>query len=488
MMLDKAPGKKRLWIVFGGFAAALALAILALVLLVDINRYKPRLESAASEALGLKVRIRGEMKVEFFPPLGLSLADLEVRRDSEDVLRVERVRARLEILPLLWGQVRIRGLGFVRPVLPIQRTSAGPFDFERYLYRPLRNAREVLPGTFDRLEEISATGGKISYVSKDQAIRIDADGIDLAIHDVVFRGMFGDDPFRNVSFTGTAKVARAAIGNAEASVIDCGLKAKNGNYEIQTATLQAFGGTGEGSIWVNLEESIPMIQARYSLKGFRVEQLSAEFGRKRGVLNGTADLSANLFMKGEHPDEWARTATGDVSWTGNDLAGLDFDPDAILSASGEGKGISFARTASLLLPTPPFPAAAGDLTGRDILGKNGEGEGTVRALASTWTVKNGVFEAKDVAFATKRYRLALTGTIDLPGERFDDVTVALVDDRGCVLTGQTIRGPFRVYRVAEAPVSPKKAPPGQNPTGKSEETIPRKECEVFYAGSVTPPE
>ena len=280
-----------MWVVFGGIAAALALAILALVFLADVNRYKPRLESAASKALGLEVRIRGEMNIEFFPSLGLSLAGIEVHRASEEVLRVDKVQARLKILPLLWGQVHIRGLGLVRPALPIQRTSGGPFDFERYLYRPLQKVREGLPGTFDRLEEISATGGKVSYVSNDHATRMDADGIDLAIRD-----------------------------------IDFGLKAKNGNYEIQPVTLQAFDGTGEGSMWVHLAESIPLVQAQYSLKRFRVEQLFAGFGRTRGVLTGTAELSANLFMKGDHPDEWAGTATGDVSWTGNDLASIDFDP------------------------------------------------------------------------------------------------------------------------------------------------------------------
>ena len=250
-MRNKAPGKKRLWVVFGGIAAALALAILALVFLADVNRYKPRLESAASKALGLEVRIRGEMNIEFFPSLGLSLAGIEVHRDSEEVLRVDKVQARLKILPLLWGQVHIRGLGLVRPALPIQRTSGGPFDFERYLYRPLQKVREGLPGTFDRLEEISATGGKVSYVSNDHATRMDADGIDLAIRD-----------------------------------IDFGLKAKNGNYEIQPVTLQAFDGTGEGSMWVHLAESIPLVQAQYSLKRFRVEQLFAGFGRKRGGPHG----------------------------------------------------------------------------------------------------------------------------------------------------------------------------------------------------------
>ena len=487
-MMKKTRGKKRALVVIVWIATALALSILALVLFVDLNRYKPRLESAASRALGLGVRIRGEMKIEFLPSFGLSLADLEIQRDREEVLRVDRVRARLKIFPLLWGRVRVRGLGLARPGLRIQRTSVGPFDFERYLYRPLRNSREVLPGIFDRLEEISATGGKVSYVSNDNATRIDADGIDLAIRDIVFRGTFGEDPFRNVSFTGTVKVARAVLGIAEGSDIDCGLKAKNGNYEIQPVTLRAFGGTGEGGVRIHLAESISLIQVRYSLTRFRVEQLFSGFGRKRGGLNGTADLSANLSMKGEVPDEWAGTVTGDVSWTGNDLASIDFDPDAILSAAGEGKGSPFARAAAILLSSPPFTKAAVELSGRDIPRKDTEGSGPVRALASTWTVKNGVFEAKDVAFATKRHRLALTGMIDLRVEEFDNVTAALVDNRGCTLTGQTIRGPFRHFRIAWATVSPKQAPPGQIPMGKSEETIRREECEVFYAGSVPPPE
>ena len=39
----------------------LAVALAAVVLFVDLDRYKPRLEAAASEALGLEVRIRGRI-------------------------------------------------------------------------------------------------------------------------------------------------------------------------------------------------------------------------------------------------------------------------------------------------------------------------------------------------------------------------------------------------------------------------------------------
>lgn len=47
---------------------------------------------------------------------------------------------------------------------------------------------------------------------------------------------------------------------------------------------------------------------------------------------------------------------------------------------------------------------------------------------------------------------ATASTIRLPCERFDDATVDLVDDKGCAITGQTIRGPFRVFLTSGAPV------------------------------------
>jgi uncharacterized protein involved in outer membrane biogenesis len=470
--MEMSPGKKRALLVIGGIVAALALAIAAVVLFVDFNRYKPRFETEASRALGLEVRIRGDMDVALSPPLGLTLAGIEVARNGEDVLRVERMRAGLKILPLFLGRIRFRELGFVRPELFIRRTTSGPFDFERYLYRPLQKAREILPGSFDRIDGISVTGGKISYSGTDPASRARLENVDLAIRDVAFPKTSGDELFRNVSFAGTVTAARAAIGNAEFSGISCGVTTKNGNYEIDPVSMQAFGGTGEGSVWVNLSVATPLVQVRYSITGFDIGSLFAASGRKRGILEGKVDHSANLFMKGGTPDALARTMTGDISWKGSDLTVPDFDPDVLLSASGKKKYFSLAQMRTFLLPGPPFPAAARGLSVPDNATGTDGGEGPVRTLVSTWTAKNGVFR----------------GRIDLPGGRFDDITVALVDDRGCPLAGQTIRGPFRLPRIALATAAKPKKPDGEKPVAKSKEPAPEEGCEVFYAGSVPPPE
>ncbi len=470
----EAKKRKRWLLTIGGIVAALALAVLAVVLLVDVNRYKPRLEAAASRALGLEVRILGDMTIAYFPPTGLTLAYVRIVRGEEDVLRVEKIRVGLKILPLLRGRIRFRELTFDQPALFIRRTSSGPFDYERYLSRPLRNAGEALPGTLDSIDAISVSGGRISYAGKDPAIRADAEGLDLAIRDVAFQGDSGDGLFRNVSFAGTVNAARMTIGNVEASGFACGVSAKNGNYEFDPVTLHSFGGEGEGNLWVYMTEAVPLVQVRYSLAGSRIESFFASPGRDHAPLEGTVDLSANLFMKGEDPGAMAATLTGEISWAGSDLSIPGFDPDALLSGSGEIKEGPLPRTGALLLSVPPFAGAAGGLSSPDHATETAGGNGLVRRFVSTWSVENGVYEAKDVALATTRHRLALTGRIDLPAGRFDGITVALVDDKGCALSGRTVEGPFQ---------SPK-----DTPLARPKEVAPGEGCEVFYEGSVPPPE
>ncbi|MGA7105184.1 MAG: AsmA family protein [Candidatus Deferrimicrobiaceae bacterium] len=485
--MAKRKGKNRALLITAGILAVLALAVLALVLFVDIGRFRPRLETEASRILGLDVQIRGEMKIEYFPPLGVSLADIHVTRRGATVVRVERMRAGLKILPLLWGRVRFREVELIRPQLSLLRTGSGSFDFERYITRPFRTAREALPGNLDSVDRLSVSGGIVSYTSKDSSIRAEVDGLELVMRDITF-GEPSGDLFRTVSFSGNVKAARTALGTWEASPLAWEMTGKDGNYEIGPIALQAFGGTGEGSVWINLSVLTPLVHIQFSQTGSDIEQLYTAAGGKRWLLAGKADLSFNLFMKGEDPDALVKTMIGDISWKGNDLKVPDFDPDARLSAMRKGESALLARMGALLLPGPLFTAAAEGLLGPDTKGgKEGE-EGLVRTLASNWTVKDGMFEAEDVALATKGHRVALTGRIDLPGGQFDNIAVALVDDRGCARAGQTIQGAFRLPQIAETITAKGKEPTGETPVGEAMEAAPGGECKVFYAGTVPSPE
>ncbi|HEX2719779.1 MAG TPA: AsmA family protein, partial [Candidatus Deferrimicrobium sp.] len=63
----------------GELFALLILAAVALVLFVDVNAHKPRLEAAASDALGMEVRIGGRLGIGLFPGFHVTLEDVHIR-------------------------------------------------------------------------------------------------------------------------------------------------------------------------------------------------------------------------------------------------------------------------------------------------------------------------------------------------------------------------------------------------------------------------
>ena len=110
------------------------------------------------------------------------------------------------------------------------------------------------------------------------------------------------------------------------------------------------------------------------------------------------------------------------------------------------------------------------------------GSSRIRALVSDWKVERGIAQAKDVAMATNENRIALMGSLDFADERFNDVTVAVVDGEGCAKVRQKIRGPFRKPEVEKVSVLQSVAGPVLN-LFKQTKKLLGGQCEVFYAGS-----
>ena len=113
-----------------------------------------------------------------------------------------------------------------------------------------------------------------------------------------------------------------------------------------------------------------------------------------------------------------------------------------------------------------------------------EGRSEIRTLVSDWKVERGVAQAQDVAMATKQNRVALKGGLDFVNERFVDVTVALIDTKGCIKAKQTIQGAFK-QPVVENPSAIKSLTgPVVKLLKQVKHLFPGSACEVFYSGSV----
>ena len=82
----------------GGFAGLLVLVALALLLFVDVNAYKPRLEAAASETLGMEVSVDGRLGVGFFPGLHVTLEDAHIHNRGADLASARHSRLGIDLL------------------------------------------------------------------------------------------------------------------------------------------------------------------------------------------------------------------------------------------------------------------------------------------------------------------------------------------------------------------------------------------------------
>ena len=116
-----------------------------------------------------------------------------------------------------------------------------------------------------------------------------------------------------------------------------------------------------------------------------------------------------------------------------------------------------------------------------------EGRSEIRTVVSDWKVERGVAYSQDVAMATNENRVAVQGELDFVNQRFNHMSVALIDDKGCIRAQQQIHGDFQKPVLAKASTAKSLAGPVASLLKKLGSLFPGGECEVFYAGSVAPP-
>ena len=89
--------------------------------------------------------------------------------------------------------------------------------------------------------------------------------------------------------------------------------------------------------------------------------------------------------------------------------------------------------------------------------------------------------------ATKENRIALQGRLDFVNHEFDEVTMALVDSKGCVTVQQKISGTFQNPAMEKPNLVTSLAGPALRLLKQGGDLLSGGHCDVFYAGSVAAP-
>jgi uncharacterized protein involved in outer membrane biogenesis len=454
------------------------LAVGAAVLLADSNVYKARLEATASEALAMEVSIGGRLRIGLSPGLLVTLEDVHIRNRGEDVASAKEVRLGIELLPLLNREVRIETVALTSAKISLGWDRDGRFNLDRP-----EGAGGSLP-TLDWLN-VSVSDGTLVYADKRFGEAFEAGNCRLDAHRLRFSGVEASNLLKDLSFTAELACGQVRSDRFTASDLKLSADAKTGVFDLEPITARVFGTQGSGSIRADFSGAVPLYHVRYSLPQFPIEEFFKTLSPQT-VATGRMDFSATLSMQGKTVKEMRQTAKGQVSLGGKNLTlnGSDLDRDFARFESSQHFNLVdvgaffFAGPLGLLVTKGYNFASIFQGTG---------GSSDIRTLVSDWKVERGVAHAQDVAMATKENRVALQGGLDFAGDRFDDVTVALIDAKGCAKVRQKISGTFK-NPVVERPNRIKAlSGPALRLLKNGSDLLLGEPCEVFYTGLVAAP-
>ena len=230
--------RRRGLLIAGGVVALIIIAGVVAALLFDINSYKAKFETAASEATGVDVKINGKMGLSFFP-FGVSAKNIHVTNEGTDILSLESLKLGVKVVPLLKGQLDATRCVLVKPAFTIVKNAEGKYNFEG---KPTKG-----PGVAFSLNDLKLSEGALSYLDKRTGEKTELKGVNLAV--------------KNLSVADTSseiiKNSRSRAASVCRELLRKDLKIENikgpvevgkGVYSFKPLTMDALGGKGEGDL------------------------------------------------------------------------------------------------------------------------------------------------------------------------------------------------------------------------------------------------
>jgi hypothetical protein len=323
------------------------------------------------------------------------------------------------------------------------------------------------------------------YLDKTTGEKTELKDINLVIKDLSIGDTSGGI-IKNASFTGTMDCVELRKKDLKIDNIKSGMQADKGVFYLKPLTMDIFGAKGEVDFTANRSEGDAEYRVNLSISRLDFEKLQESFAIEK-LIGGKGDLVASLTVKEKGGHSPIKGLDGTLSLRGDNLITYTVDIDKALSSYEASQTFNLVDVGAFFIAGPLGSAALKGYRYGDVYYQTQGGRGTIKQFVSQWKIKDGVAEATDCALATHHYRVALKGKLNLVNERYDNVIVALLDDKGCAQLKQSITGSFGTPKVGVVSAVESLADPILHLYGKAKRFVQGGKCEVFYNGAVEQP-
>jgi AsmA protein len=472
--------KKALLFILGSGFVALVLAVIIFALTFNINAYKPRIEAAASGATGLEVRINGKLGLSFFP-FGVSARDIRVASKSGEILSLANLKLGAELIPLLKKQLKVTSCELVKPVASIVKEADGKYNFES----TEKKSPKGKPEAALTLNEFRLSKGVLVYLDKKTGEKTELKDFNLASEDLVIPDT-SEDIIKSVSLTGSFDCKEVRKKDLRIVNVKSPVKVDKGVIYLMPLTMDIFGSQAQGDLTADNSEADAVYKINLKVSKLDFEKFTESFSTKK-VIGGKGDLYASLTIKEKGSRNLMSGMDGTFSLRGDNLVIYTMDLDKVLTSYETSQKFNLVDVGAFFIAGPLSAVAIRGYRYGDFYSQTRGGQGAITQFISHWKIKNGVADATDCALATRHNRIALKGRLNLVSKQYDDVIVALLDDKGCAKFKQGISGPFSSPKVGAVSTVESLAGPIFNLFSKAKRLVQGGKCEVFYNGSVQQP-
>ncbi|MFI5295954.1 MAG: AsmA family protein [Thermodesulfovibrionales bacterium] len=323
------------------------------------------------------------------------------------------------------------------------------------------------------------------YLDKKAGEKTELKKINLAIKDLSVVDTSGAI-IKNIAFTGNMDCKEVRKRDLRLDKVKSPIKVEKGVIYLMSLTMDIFGAKAEGDATADKSEVDALYKINLKVSKLDFEKLEESFGTKK-VIGGKGDLYASLTMKEKGNRNLMSGLDGTFSLRGDNLVMYTMDPDKVLSSYETSQKFNLVDLGAFFIAGPLSTVALKGYHYGDVYNQTRGGRGVITKFISHWKIKNGVADATDCALATHHNRVALKGKLDLVGEQYDNVIVALLDDKGCAKFKQGISGPFGNPKVGAVSAVESLAGPISNLYRKAKRFLQGGKCEVFYNGAVQQP-